>query len=199
MKTDTLFKELNRLWEPIRPFLTRQIQELYGRQDGNILEIGPFSGLIFALAQKKVGQSFSIAAFPQGAIRMYREEARKHGLEDRVRIIESDSSLLGIADDTVDLAIFRGALFFPTLFRVDLEAIHRALRTGGIAFVGGGFGMYTPAEVISKIGKRSEEINASMGRVRVSVESVREQLRLSSLDGKCEIATEGGLWVVMKK
>jgi SAM-dependent methyltransferase len=199
MKTDTLIEELNLLWEPIQPFLTRQVEELYGRRNGNILEIGPFSGLIFALVQKKVGQSFSIAAFPKAAIPMYRQEARKHGLEDRVRIIESDSSLMGIADDSVDLAIFRGALFFPSLFRVDFEAIYRVLRTGGIAFVGGGFGKHTPAEVVSKIGKRSEELNASMGRVRVSVESVREQVRLSNLEGKCEITTDGGLWVVMKK
>jgi len=199
MKADTLIKELNLLWEPIRPFLTRQVEGLYGRRSGNILEIGPFSGLIFALAQKKVGQSFSIAAFPQAAIRMYRQEARKHGLEDRVRIVESDSSLMGIADDSVDLAIFRGALFFPILFRVDFEAIHRVLRPGGIGFVGGGFGKHTPAEVISQIGKRSEELNASMGRIRVTVDSVREQVRISNLEGKCEITTDGGLWVVMRK
>jgi SAM-dependent methyltransferase len=199
MKTEPLIEELNLLWEPIRPFLTRQVEELYGRRNGNILEIGPFSGLIFALAQKKVGRSFSIAAFPQATIAMYRQEARKHGLEDRVRIVESDSSLMGIADDSVDLAIFRGALFFPILFRVDFEAIHRVLRPGGIGFVGGGFGKHTPAEVISQIGKRSEELNASMGRIRVTVDSVREQVRISNLEGKCEITTDGGLWVVMRK
>ena len=199
METDTLIEELNLLWEPIRPYLARQIEELYGRRDGHIMEIGPFSGLIFALAQKKVGQSFLIAAFPQAAIPLYRQEARKHRLEDRVRIIESDSSLIGIADDSVDLAIFRGALFFPTLFQVDFGAIYRTLRTAGIAFVGGGFGKHTPPEVISQIGKRSEQLNAAMGRVRVKVESVRDQVRSSHLEGKCEITTDGGLWVVMKK
>ncbi len=112
-KMDTLIEELNLLWEPIRPFLARQIEELYGRQDGCILEIGPFSGLIFTLAQKNVGQSFLIAAFPQAAIALYRQEARKHGLEDQVRIIESDSSLIGVSDDSVDLAIFRGGPLFP--------------------------------------------------------------------------------------
>jgi hypothetical protein len=199
METHTLIEELNLLWEPIRPFLARQIEELYGRRDGNILEIGPFSGLIFTLAQKNVGQSFSIAAFPQAAIPMYRREAREHGLQDRVRIIESDSSLINIADDGVDLAVFRGALFFPTLFQVDFGAIHRTLKTAGIAFIGGGFGKYTPAEVIGKITKRSGHLNAAMGRVRVTVESVRDQVRSSHLEGKCEITTEGGLWVKMKK
>jgi hypothetical protein len=199
METNTLIEELNLLWEPVRPYLAKQIEELYGRQDGHILEIGPFSGLIFALAQKNVGQSFLIAAFPQTTIPLYRQEARKYGLEDRVRIIESDTSLINIAEGSVDLAIFRGALFFPALFQVDFEAIYRTLKTAGIALVGGGFGKHTPPEVISQIGKRSEQLNAAMGRVRVTVESVRDQVRSSHLERKCEITNEGGLWVVMKK
>jgi len=199
METNTLIEELNLLWEPIRPYLARQVEELYGRRDGHILEMGPFSGLIFELARRNIGRSFSIAAFPQAAIPLYRLEAKKHGLEDRVRIIESNSSLSNIGEGGVDLAIFRGALFFPTLFRVDFSAIFRALSTEGIALIGGGFGKYTPHEVISRIGKRSEQLNAAMGRVRVTVESVRDQLRSSTLEQKCEITTEGGLWVVLRK
>ena len=199
MKMDRLIGELNLLWEPVRPFLARQVEEVYGRRDGNVLEIGPFSGLIFSLAQKSVGRTFSIAAFPQATIPLYQQEARKLGLEDRVRIIESDSSLINIADDSVDLAIFRGALFFPALFQLDFGAIYRTLSTRGIAFVGGGFGKDTPAEVINQIGKQSEQLNAAMGRVRVTVESVRDQVRSNRLEEKCEIITEGGLWVVMRK
>ena len=199
MKMDSLIKELNLLWEPVRPFLVTQIEELYGRQDGHILEIGPFGGLIFALARKNVGKSFSIAAFPQAAIALYRQDARKHGLEDRVRIIETNSSLTGIVDESVDLTIFRGALFFPAIFQVDFKAIYRVLRKAGIAFVGGGFGKYTPAEVISQIRKRSGQLNDTLGRARVTIESVRDQLRSSHLEGCCEIITEGGLWVVMRK
>jgi hypothetical protein len=196
---DRLIEELNFLWELVRPFLAKQVEELYGRRDGHILEIGPFSGLIFSLAQKNVGRTFSIAAFPQATIPLLQEEARKLGLEERVRIIESNSSLINIADGSVDLVVFRGALFFPTLFQVDFGAIYRALSTRGIAFVGGGFGKYTPPEVINQIGKQSEQLNAAMGRVRVTVESVREQVRSSRLEEKCEITTDGGLWVVMRK
>jgi ubiquinone/menaquinone biosynthesis C-methylase UbiE len=199
MKMDRIIEELNLLWEPVRPFLTKQVEELYGRGDGNILEIGPFSGLIFSLAQKSVGRTLSIAGFPQAMIPLFQKEARKLGLEERIRIIESNSSLINIADESVDLVIFRGALFFPTLFQVDFGAIYRTLSTSGIAFVGGGFGKYTPPEVINQIGKRSEQLNAAMGRVRVTVESVQEQVRSSRLEEKCEIITEGGLWVVLRK
>jgi len=199
MQKDTRLEEINRLWEPIRPYLARQVEAIYGRRDGRILEIGPFSGLIFALAQQNIGQSFLVATFPQEAVRLCRQEAQELGLEDKVRIIESDSSLTGVPDDSVDLAIFRGALFFPSLFKVDFGAIHRKLKTGGIAFVGGGFGKYTPPEIISHIGKRSEELNAGMGKVRIAVESVLNQLRASNLEAKAEIITDGGLWIVIKK
>ena len=199
METGSLIEELNLLWEPIRPYLARQVEELYRRRDGHILEIGPFSGLIFELVRINIGRSFSIAAFPQATIPLYRVEAQKHGLEDRVRITGSDSSLSNVDEGNVDLAIFRGALFFPRLFQVDFRAIYRTLSTEGIAFIGGGFGRYTPPEVISQIGKRSEQLNSAMGRVRITSESVRDQLRASALEETCEITTEGGLWVVMRK
>ena len=199
MGTDNLIEELNLLWEPIRPYLARQIEEVYRRRDGHVLEMGPFSGLIFELVRINIGRSFTIAAFPQATTPLYRSEAQKHKLEGRVRIIESDSSLSNIDEGNVDLAIFRGALFFPRLFQVDFRAIYRTLSTEGIALIGGGFGKYTPLEVISRIGKRSEQLNSAMGRVRVTVESVRDQLRSSTLEEKCEITTEGGLWVVLRK
>ncbi len=196
---NALIQELNLLWEPVQPFLVRQVEELYGRQDGHILEIGPFGGLIFALARKNVGESFSIAAFPQEAIGFYRQEARKLGLEDLVRIIESNSSLVGIAKESVDLVVFRGALFFPRLFQVDFTAIHRVLKKAGVALVGGGFGKYTPAEVISQIRERSGQLNDALGRSRITIESVRDQLRSSGLESACAIVADGGLWVVMRK
>jgi hypothetical protein len=199
LETANLIEELNLLWELIRPYLARQVEGFYRRRDGHILEMGPFSGLIFELVRINIGRSFSIAAFPQATIPLYRLEAQKHGLEDRVRIIESDSSLNNVGEGSVDLAIFRGALFFPRLFQVDFTAIYRTLSTEGIAFIGGGFGKYTPPEVISQIGKRSEQLNSAIGRVRVTVESVRDQLRTSALEETCEITTEGGLWVVMRK
>ncbi len=194
-----LLAEINRLWGPIQPYLARQIEELYGRPDGSILEIGPFSGLIFALARKKVGQDFLIAAFPEGAARLCRQEAQRLGLEQRVRIIESNSSLRGVPDGSIDLAIFRGALFFPSLFQADFQAVDRSLRAGGIAFVGGGYGKYAPPEIIQRIGKRSEELNAALGKIRINDESLKGQLQSAHLKSKTEITTEGGLWVVMRK
>jgi hypothetical protein len=191
--------ELNLLWEPVRPYLVRQIEELHGRRDGAILEVGPFSGLIFDLALRNIGDSFLVAAFPPRLVNYYRDEAMKQGIAAKVPVIESDSNLTGVAEACFDFAVFRGAFFFPAFFRTNLTAIYSRLRAGGTAFVGGGFGKYTPDAVIESIRERSRDLNFAVGKIRITEESVREQVHADGLDGRSEILTEGGLWVVLRK
>ena len=191
--------ELNSLWTPIRPYLARQIGELYGRTDGSVVEIGPFSGLAFELAAAGIGESFCMAVFPHEIIGPLREEAATQGAGGRVRIVESDPQLSVLPDGAFDLAVFRGAFFFPSFFKPDLRAIYRLLKEKGMAFIGGGFGRYTPQEVIDGIKDRSKELNLSLGRVHFSEEDLRAAVRSSSLSEKAAFITEGGLWIVLRK
>ncbi len=191
--------ELNSLWRPIRPYLARQVGELYGRGDGSVVEIGPFSGLAFELAAAGIGESFYMAVFPHRVIGPLREEAETLGVPGRVRVVESDPQLSGLADGAFDLAVFRGAFFFPSFFTPDLKAVCRVLKEGGTAFVGGGFGRYTPPEVIDAIKDRSKELNLSIGRVHFSEEDLRAAVRSAALAEKADFITEGGLWVVLRK
>ncbi len=191
--------ELNRLWEPIRPYLAQQVREVYGRQDGNVLEIGPFSGLALTLATMKIGREFVIAAFPHETAVACRDEARAEGLEGSVRVIESDENLTLVPEHAFDLVIFRGALFFPSFFKSDFQTVYERLKNGGVAMVGGGFGAYTPGDVIDGIKERSKVLNAVLGRVRIAEEDVRRELRAGDLEGKAEIVDKGGLWVVLKR
>jgi hypothetical protein len=194
-----LIQEINILWNPVYPFLARHIAEIYGRQEGSLLEIGPFSGVIFALQQGKTGDSFSIATFPPGMGTFFLREAEKHNLEDQIDILETDSSLVDVEDERIDLAIFRGAFFFPSLFEVNLPRIHQVLRPNGMAFIGGGFGKFTPDTVIQDIGKRSRDLNLKMGKRDVREDTLREDIRTLHIKGKVDVIPDGGLWVIMKK
>lgn len=53
METDTLIEELNLLWEPIRPYLAMQIEELYGRREGTFWKWAPFRAW-YLLSLKKM-------------------------------------------------------------------------------------------------------------------------------------------------
>lgn len=194
-----LIEEINILWEPIFPYLSRQIVELYRRNDGNIIEIGPFCGLIFSLEKENIGDSFSIATFPSGMGNFFINEVKKRSLEDKIRVIETDPSLTKIRDESIDLAIFRGAFFFPSLFKVDLKAINRILRKNGLAFVGGGFGKFTPQDIIKGIGEKSRELNFRIGKVEISEDDLNKEILKCSIKGEVKKISEGGIWITIRK
>ena len=192
-------KEIDHLWEPVYPYLARHIQELYGHREGEVLEIGPFSGVIFSLMKEGVGNRFVIASFPSGMGEFFTEQAEKEDVTGTVEVAESDPSLKGIEDKTVDLAVFRGAFFFPALFNADLGAVYRVLKPGGLAFVGGGFGKYTPNSVILSLGRRSRELNLDIGKVEISEQTLRQHITESRLAAHAKVIDEGGLWVLIQK
>jgi SAM-dependent methyltransferase len=194
-----LIKEIDLLWEPVYPYLARAIAEYYGRSDGTLLEIGPFCGVIFELRKQGIGDSYVIGAFPRGVANILRELANREGQTSPIDVIETDATLKGLGENSADLVIFRGALFFPSLFRVHWSAIHRVLKPNGIALVGGGFGKFTPHEVIEKIGKRSRELNLQLGKVDLTAEKLKAGIERSSCKASFKILSEGGLWTLMKK
>ena len=121
------------------------------------------------------------------------------GQSDTITIVGTGPDLAGFDDDSVDLLIFRGALFFPALFTIDYRAIYRVLATGGCAFIGGGFGKYTPHSVISPIADRSRELNLLIGKKEVTTGMIGRDLNESSMADRCAIIEEGGLWIIMRK
>ena len=194
----SLAQEINLLWDPVYPYMAQHILECYGRREGNILEMGPFSGAIFALQEAKIGNSFQIAAFPPGMGPFFRGEVEKRGIRESIAVIDSNPSLLGIWNDEVDLVVFRGAFFFPTFFQVDFQAIDRVLRPKGVAFVGGGFGKFTPAAMIQEIGERSRHLNFKLGKCQVTQDDLYRAIP-DPFKERTEMISEGGLWLVMRK
>ena len=191
--------EINELWEPIYPYLALHIAELYGRREGTVLEIGPFSGVIFSLMKEGVGTHFVIASFPSGLHPFLLEQSKRAGVTNEPDVIDTDPSMSDLQEETADLAVFRGAFFFPALFGADLGAVYRVLKSGGLAFVRGGFGKYTPDGVISKLGRRSRELNLAIGKVEISNQMLRQRIAENHLSAHSKLADEGGLWVVLRK
>ena len=194
-----LIQEINKLWKPVYPFLANHIQEVYGRKGGIILEIGPFCGVILALVAQGVGSKFIIGSFPPGIEPFFHDYVNKKGLAGEISVAETDQSLTGIKENSIDLVIFRGALFFPSLFHVDYQAVSRVMKSGGIAMIGGGFGKLTPPEIMHPIADRSKELNLKIGKIEVTAEQVKEDIEASGVLVDYQIVHEGGLWVILNK
>lgn len=181
------------------PYLANHIQEEYGRKDGVILEIGAFCGVIFSLMAQGVGSQFRIGAFPPETVSFFHDWVHEKGCENKIDILETDESLVGHEDNSADLIVFRGALFFPSIFQVDYKAISRVMKPGSVAMIGGGFGKFTPSDVILPIAERSKDLNLKIGKVEITEDQVRKEIDASGIKTACRVVREGGLWVILSK
>ena len=193
-----LIEKINRLWEPIYPSLSRFVLDLFGRTEGDVLELGPFAGGI-AREFLPLSSEFRVV-LANTFLEVFddlQEEISKTPFAQRMMITPSPLSPLTFLDKSFDLVICRGAFFFLT--PAILQEIYRVLRPGGCALVGGGYGTVTPQTSIEKIAEESKELNLQLGKQWMSHEDLTQMIQKASLQEDVTISTEGGLWIILRR
>jgi SAM-dependent methyltransferase len=77
--------------------------------------------------------------------------ARQKGLEDRLFAVVGVAEKLPFPDDSVDLLVSRGSIFFWDDPAAGLREVYRVLRPGCRAYIGGGAGSGYPPEATAKL------------------------------------------------
>jgi len=191
-------KRLNALWVKVYPYLAEQIISFLPKSARMLLELGPFSGGIsFELAKARKDCPIIIADSRQEILDYLSGEARKRSLLNQIRLVRSDLPMLRFRAAEFDGVICRGAFFF--LDESMLKEIHRVLRTGGIGFVGGGFGALTPRSLIDRITVESRRLNERLGKKWISRTQLEEMVAKAGLEKCSRIVEEGGLWLLLQK
>jgi probable selenium-dependent hydroxylase accessory protein YqeC len=193
----TIIAKINTLWEGIYPPLASFVARIYGRQEGDILELGPFAG---GIAQGLLARApgFKVVVASESALcDAMREEDKGTPCAQRMMITPSPLVPLVFLDQGFDLVVCRGAFFFltPAL----LQEIYRVLRPNGIAIVGGGYGPDTPQELIKEIAAESKELNLQLGKQWMTEPDLTRMINEASLSAVAEISRDGGLWVILRK
>jgi SAM-dependent methyltransferase len=195
-----LLKQVNRLWYRIYPYLVGQIFEIYQRDFGKMLELGPFSGGIsFEMAKSHEAFDIMLADEDPRVLEYFEELIRGEGLSASIGTGKTSYTPLSFNDGSFDLVVCRGAFFFLDEQGGLLQEISRVLHKNGVAFVGGGFGKNTPGQLINDIADESRDLNDLLGRKRISVDNLEAIIDRSGLSGIARIVQEGGLWVILDK
>ncbi len=77
--------------------------------------------------------------------------AREKGLEDRLSAVVGVAEKMPFPDDSVDLLVSRGSIFFWDDPAKGLREVYRVLRPGAKAYIGGGAGSGYPKEAAEKL------------------------------------------------
>ena len=97
---------------------------------------------------------------------------RQNGLEARMKTLLGDVHDIPLADESVNLAVSRGSMFFWNDRVKAFREIYRVLAAGGAAVIGGGFGnLNLLREIEEKMLKRNpqwkEERQQRIGKTKV--------------------------------
>jgi SAM-dependent methyltransferase len=191
---------VNRLWEKIYPYLAAQVLNYYAKNEGEVLEWGPFSGGISSsLLAKKASLKIQIAVEGDAVFNVMGKELKERGLTGKIPLGKSGLNPMAFTDGCFDLVIIRGAYFFLDPEGASLREIFRVMKKGGIGFIGGGYGKDVPQETIDEIADESRVLNDRLGRIRVTVDDLRAMIGKSGLGEHIRIVEEGGLWLLVTK
>lgn len=195
-----LEREMNEHFIPFYPFVADELLSEFGKDTGRGLEIGPYApGVSVALAKKCPEMSFICGDDNSGALSYFRECSRREKLIGRIDIQFIDKYSLLFDEETFELAVFRGGLFFWDDHNKILAEMDRVLKPGGLGALGGGFGAGAPDELIESLLPQAREMNSKLGKKRLSLGDAEAIVKAAGLTGRSRIAQKHGLWIFWRK
>ena len=133
-------------FEPVYRNIVQQVIDDYGIVNGAALDIGCGPGRMTTMLAEMTDLDVTGLDIEPEAVEIGRGHASDAGLSARLHFVAADAHSLPFADESFDLVISRGTLPFLRDQAKVMREVYRVLRPGGVAFLGGGMGRYTPRE-----------------------------------------------------
>jgi len=139
------------------PYIVKDILKYCQPKKGFWIDLGAGKGqvaipLIEATSNPVVMLDPDVEAMCKGV-----ELARKKGLEDRLFAVTGVAEDMPLPDNSVDLVVSHGSIFFWDDPVKGLQEVYRVLRPGGKAMIGGGMGSSYPKWAAEEFFRRRRE------------------------------------------
>ena len=188
---------------PVYPLIAQQILDDYQITAGICLDIGTGPGFLgIELAKITELEMYFVDLDPE-ALELAQKNAAENELNNPVHFVGADVTALPFEDHFADLIISRGSLWFWKDQVKGLQEINRVLKVGGVAFVGGGLGRYTPPTMRKRLqGKKRKmmEEKGEKGFLKgAELEEVLLKTGINNYRLKADVDGEPSTWVEIKK
>jgi ubiquinone/menaquinone biosynthesis C-methylase UbiE len=143
------------IFAPVYPLIAEQIKEKIHKQHGLCLDLGCGGGYLGMALAEITGFQFLLLDLSDDMIQIAKDNIIQRNLQHRMDTVQGDVHAIPLDDNTVNLIISRGSIFFWDDLTIAFKEIKRVLKPDGIAYIGGGLGNQKLKDEITK--KMAEE------------------------------------------
>ena len=139
------------------PYVVKDILKYCEPKKGFWIDLGAGKGQVAIPLIEATGNPVTMLDPNEEAMSQGLEIARKKGFGDRLFAIEGVAEDMPFPDNSVDLVVSHGSIFFWDNQVKGLQEIYRVLRPGGRAMIGGGAGSTYPQWAAEEFIRRRQE------------------------------------------
>ena len=182
----------------IYPFLINDLKNLYNKPFTNktIAEIGSGPGFILKELQK---EDFSKIYGIDISLDMLSRATKRINTNEKILLINAKAEQLPLKDQSLDIIISRGSVFFWKDLEKAFNEIYRVLKKDGFAIIGGGYGISTPDDIINEI---ITYYNSEMNKNKKPKLDLDKMINImNKIGGKQQIINKPrhGFWITWNK
>jgi ubiquinone/menaquinone biosynthesis C-methylase UbiE len=194
------------VFAPVYPLIARQIIEHTGITQGICLDVGCGSGYLGAALARISKLYIRFFDLSSEMLEITKRTIVENNLSMRSDILRGDVMAIDLPDESVNLAVSRGSIFFWEELPHALREIYRVIAPNGWAYIGGGFGSKALKKSIEmEMRSRDNGTDHFKNRVRRNLNQethnrFKAALQTAGIDSGYVLQNEEiGMWVVMRK
>lgn len=191
---------MNGLFRDIYPLLAEQALARTGVKSGLCIDLGGGPGMLGIRMALSSDLRVAIVDPLADCLAVAEENIARHGLTGRITTRQGSAEALPLADGEADLIVSRGSIYFWEDQGRGLAEVYRALRSGGWAYIGGGFGSQALRDRIfaEKAGDAEWTEGVAERRRKNPPSHFRTLLAEAGISGEVR-SDDSGTWIVFQK
>lgn len=188
-------KQTEEITYKIYPYLIKDLKDIYLKDFDNkiIADIGCGPGFLLKELTKSnfskiygidISESMLIAA------------KQRIGACEVVNLIKASAEGLPLEDNSLDIIISRGSVFFWEDKEKSYRELYRCIKPNGLILIGGGYGISTPDEIVDEIIDYYKNINSLELKQKPKLNLDKTVELLNHIGGKASIVSKPkhGFW-----
>lgn len=191
---------MNGAFKKVYPEIARQILARTGVTRGKCIDLGGGPGMLGIWLAKLSDLEVTVYDLMPECVELVEGNSKANNVEGRISAQQGKAEQMDFEDNSADLIVSRGSVFFWEDKEQGLSEVYRVLKPGGWGYIGGGFGNKKILdEVLTLRANDTKWLEQRKKRIgQKSIGKFKNLLAKLHIDGTVE-HSDIGTWIIFRK